>query len=340
MDTFQLSTWAKRKKASLGGPNLRDVLLFLVFLLFSSLCWVVITLNEVHESTVSVELKLVDVPSDVLVTDSLPTTVQVQVQDRGMAFLHYWMRGVKPIEISFARYASTREGRVKVPLSDVQKALQKNLLENSKIVRFSPDSLDFWYNHGQSKMVPLVVDGTVTAGDGRYVMEQNISPKEVKVYAPKPILDTLTAVYTMPTTLVGLQQSATEQLKLRPIHGVKMEVDRVKVDATVDVLVENTVSVPILVDGLPEGVTVRLFPVSEAKVVYSACYSDSKSIEDGDFAIRLTYNQIQQHQLQGKDKVLLRLSKKPAAVVSTYLEPEMVEYLVEKTDSIGLWQSE
>lgn len=330
MDTRPFETLGRK----LGGQNFKDVLVFLVFLVCSTLFWMVFTLSEVHESTVPVELKLTDVPRDVVITDSLPSTIQVQVQDRGMSFMHYWMRGVKPVEIPYSNVTGEREGRVQVSVSDVQRLLRMNLLESSKVQKITPDSLEFWYNQGNSKVVPLVLCGQVTAGNGHLVTGVNLSPRHVAVIAPKQILDTLSMVYTMPTGLTNLQASRSEILGLRPVRGAKFETETAEVEATVDILVEKSVVVPVTLEGFPEGKTLRLFPTPDIKVVYSVGYAESKVIKPEDFSIRISYDQILDLQRLGLGKIPMMLSTMPSSAVNVHLEPSEVDYLIESVGEL------
>lgn len=331
MDTRLFKTWLGK----FGGENFKDFLVFLVFLFFSTLFWMVFTLSEVHESTVQVELKLTDVPQDIVITEPLPAAILVQVQDRGMSFMHYWMRGVRPVEVPYTNLSGEKEGRVQVPLADVQRMLRVNLLESSKVLKITPDSLEYWYNQGGSKVVPLVLCGQVTAGNGHVVTDVDLSPHHVSVIAPRQVLDTLSAVYTMPTCLANLQESRSETLKLRPVRGAKFETETARVEAQVDILVEKSVTVPVQFDGFPEGTTLRLFPTPDIKVVYSAGYTASKDIEPEDFSIRLSYDQILELQRLGLEKIPMMLSTMPPTAVNVHLEPSEVDYLLESTGEQG-----
>lgn len=327
MDARQFKTWIGK----LGKQNLKDVLVFLLFLLCSTLFWMVFTLSEVHESTVLVELKLTDVPNDIVITEPMPATIQVQVQDRGMSFMHYWMRGVRPIEIPYANATGEKEGRVRVPVADVQRLLRVNLLESSKVLKITPDSIEYWYNQGGSKVVPLMLSGEVTAGNGHLVTGVSLSPLHVSVIAPRQVLDTLSAVYTMPTGLTNLQTNKSETLRLRPIRGAKFETETARVEASVDILVEKSVTVPVQFDGFPDGTTLRLFPTPDIKVVYSAGYTASKDIKPEDFSIRLSYDQILDLQRLGLGKIPMMLTTMPPTAVNVHLEPSEVDYLLEST---------
>lgn len=327
MDARQIKTWLGK----LGGQNFKDFLVFLLFLLCSTLFWMVFTLSEVHESTVQVELRLADVPKDVVITESLPPVIQVQVQDRGMSFMHYWMRGVRAIEVPYANPSGEKEGRVRVPVADVQRLLRANLLESSKILKITPDSLEYWYNRGGSKVVPLILCGEVTAGNGHLVTNVSLTPRHVAVTAPKQVLDTLSAVYTMPTGLSNLVGNKSETLRLRPIRGAKLETETAKVEADVDILVEKSITVPVQFDGFPEGKTLRLFPTPDIRVVYSAGYTAGKDIRPEDFSIRLSYDQILDLQRLGLGKIPMMLTTMPPSVLNVHLEPSEVDYLLEST---------
>lgn len=327
MDLRQFKVWTGK----LGRQNFKDVLVFLLFLVFSALFWIVFTLSEVHESTIQVELKLTDVPRNVIITEPLPSTIQVQIQDRGMTFLHYKMRGINTLEIPYAGVAGKDEGSVQVSMAEVQRLLRSNLMESSKVLKILPESLEYWYSRGDSKVVPLKLAGQVTPGNGYLVTSVSLSPHTVAVTAPKQILDTLAAVYTMPTGLANLQSNRTETLKICPIRGAMFDRENAEVKASVDVLVENSVVVPIQIDGLPENKSLRLFPTSNATVVYSSGYTKGKDIKPEDFAIHLSYDRILELQRQGLGKIPLKLTSKPSSVFNFHLTPSEVDYVIQST---------
>ena len=85
---------------------------------------------------------------------------------------------------------------MKIYASDFEKKILSQLNVSSKILSIKPDTLEYIYSEGKSKLVPVRLQGKVTAGLQYYVSDTICNPDSVLVYAPEGILDTITTAYT------------------------------------------------------------------------------------------------------------------------------------------------
>ncbi len=333
MDRYQINTWYKKVRMFLASPAFGNSLVFLVFLFFSALFWLVIALDESQESTFSLDVELVDVPEDVEIITPIEQKVQVVVRDKGMAILNYWRHRDRTVYVPFKQcVGSMWEGKATFSTANIQKTVQDALLTSSKLQRLTPDSLSFWFSRGQTRQVPVKVEGKVQVQNDYYLLDVGAQPATVTAHAPQQILDTLSAIYTQPVEMTGLTKNSTETVDLQPIEGVMLEQPEVDVTATVDVYMENTITVPILTSNFPADKVLRIFPSSDVKVTYTVGYANSKQVADTSFVILLTYEQILGLQQQGKTKIPLSLREEPALVTNVRIEPQEVDYLIETID--------
>ena len=79
---------------------------------------------------------------------------------------------------------------MKIFASEFEKKILSQLNASSKILSIKPDTLDYIYSTGKSKLVPVHFQGKVTAGLQYYVSDTICSPDSVLVYAPVRNLDT------------------------------------------------------------------------------------------------------------------------------------------------------
>ncbi len=308
------------------------LLVFLFFLLLATVFWILQTLDETLEKEVSVKLELVDVPEDVVIITPMPGELKAIVSDKGTSLIHYVRHGAEPLRISFADYYSGADnGRVMIQNSDVQKKVQSCLLSTSRIKSCVPDTLEFYYNHGLSKTVPVVVAGTMTVTPEYYLLDVKATPSEVTVYAAPAILDTLTAVWTKPVNIENIAANTTVQAKLQDIYGAKYSEESVQLDVLVDVYMEKSVNVPVHTSNFPANKMLRTFP-DVVQVVYTVGYAMSNKIKDDDFIILLTYEQILEYQKEGMAKIPLTLRNVPEDVISARVDPAEVDYLIETRD--------
>ncbi len=323
--------WQKIRKALVSDRS-RECLVFLFFLLVAAIFWMLQTLDETLNKEVTVPLELVNVPEDVVIITPPPGRLRVVVRDKGTSLVHYIRHKMEPLRIPFPEHnVASDNGHVRIQNADIHRMVQDCLLPSSEIISISPDTLDFYYNHGLSKTVPVVVAGTIDISPDHYLLDVHTNPSEVTVWASASVLDTLTAVYTSPVELLDIAANTTKNVALQPIRGTKFSAEGVKLEVLVDVYMENTLSVPIHTSNFPPDIRLTTFP-SEVQITYTVGYTQNKDITADDFVILFTYEQVLDFQRQGKEKLPLTLRSVPENVTDVSIEPHEVDFLVEKKD--------
>lgn len=332
MDRFQLKTYWKRTREFLLGARSKEFLVFLFFLLLSTAFWLLQTLDETFETEVIVPLQLTDVPDDVVITSPLPDQLRVSIRDKGASLMRYWNHDIAPLSLSFTAYDNGRNsGKVRITQNSILKSIQERLIGTSKIQGIRPDTLEFYYNHGMHSTIPVAVTGDVEADAHHYLLDVKTTPSEVRVYASATLLDTLSAVRTMPVSLTDLQENTTIDVALRPIRGAKIEPSKVKLTATVDVYMENTIEVPVVSLNFPADRQLRTFP-STVKVTYTIGYAHNKNVRQEHFVSVVTYEDVLALQEQGATKIPVRLKTIPDGVKNVRIEPQSIDYLIENVN--------
>ncbi len=329
MKLQRLSAIGKGIRQLLFGARSREFLVFLFFLAVSAGFWLLQTLDENFETDILVPVQLTDVPEGVVITTPLPESLRVTIRDKGATLVRYWRQQVPPVHFSFADYPTSRaSGQVTIPPSDVTHAIQASLLSTTRIQALHPDTLEFFYNHGHFRNVPVTIAGHVDTDAHHYLFSLVAEPSTVRVYASPAILDTLSAVETRPLNVNGLQENTTLSVPLQPIRGAKFEPNEVSLQATVDVYMENTVEIPIVSLNFPGDCLLRTFP-STVRVTYTIGYARNKEVVRDNFVSVVTYEQILALQRQGEKRIPIQLKTIPEGVTNVRIEPEEVDYLIE-----------
>lgn len=329
MDKYQLQRkWIKIKDSLFNRKN-RELLVFFVFFCISSVFWLLQTLNESFDTDVSVPIKLTNVPSDVTITTDLPEVLKVRVHDKGTVLMRYlYTQKFAPIFVNYNEYSSGGVGeRVSVDDADIRRALQASFMPSTRIISVKPDTLEFFYNRGERKRLPVVVSGVIETVPQYYLREVSCTPDSVDVYAPPYILDTMTAVYSLPVYITDLADKYEERRPLKLQKGVKCEPDNVNIVMDVDVYTEKTVEVPIVGVNFPASKDLRTFP-SKVSVTFRVGSSRYKSITADDFVLAVTYEELLNNK---SSKYKLHLKKVPSGVTSVRIHPSEVDYLIEQT---------
>ena len=326
---FRLKTIGNSVRTFLLGAKSKEFLVFLFFFALSAGFWLLQTLDETFEREIAIPLQLTDIPEEVVITSPLPDQIRVNVKDKGTSLMRYWRHEITPIQLSFANYDNgTTYGRVRISQADLLKAVQERLISTSKVQAIRPDTLEFYYNHGLHTSVPVTITGEVDTDSHFYLLDVHTQPSEVKVYASSAILDTLTAIPTLPVNLTQLKENTNIDVALRPIRGAKIEPAKVTLTATVDVYMENTIEVPVVSLNFPADRQLQTFP-STVKVTYTVGYARNKEVTRNNFVSVVTYEDLIALQEQGATKIPVRLKTIPEGVTNVRIEPQEIDYLIE-----------
>ena len=305
----------------------REFLTFFFFLVLSTIFWLMTALNETYEREVSVPAYLVNVPKNVGITSDMEDTVRVTVRDKGFALLAYiYGEGVRPININFQSFVTRQSGYGVVPSQELMKMVNQRFSGASKVVQVKPDRLDFYYNYGQSRQVPVKMAGIVVPGKSFYLARTRFWPETVTVYGSKQTLDSLRYVKTVPINITNFNDTVVKTVALEKIKGVKIVPNTVRIGLYPDILTEENIEVPITAVNMPEGKVLRTFP-QRVTVNFIVGASMFRSISPEQFAVVVDYNEIIDHP---SDKCSIHLRETPQGVRNARLKMTQVDYLIEE----------
>ena len=305
----------------------REFLTFFFFLVLSSIFWLMTALNETYEREVSVPAYLVNVPKNVVITSDMEDTVRVTVRDKGFALLAYiYGEGVRPININFQSFVTRQSGYGVVPSQELMKMINQRFSGASKVVQVKPDRLDFYYNYGQSRQVPVKMAGIVVPGKSFYLARTRFWPETVTVYGSKQTLDSLRYVKTVPINITNFNDTVVKTVALEKIKGVKIVPNTVRIGLYPDILTEETIEVPVTAVNMPEGKVLRSFP-QRVTVNFIVGASMFRSISSDQFAVVVDYNELIEHP---SDKCNIYLRQCPQGVRNARLQMTQVDYLIEE----------
>lgn len=314
-------------KGFLSGFSGKEFLIFLFCLAISGVFWLMMTLNETYEVEFPVSMGLVGVPKNVVMTSDLSDTVRVTVRDKGYVIMAYESYNkLRPIRLSFSKYANRQSGQGQVPASDLQKIVRQRLYGSSSITALKADKLDFSFNFGLNKRVRIRLDGSIVPGNKYYLAHVQITPDMATVYASKDLLAKIEGVATESLNISNFEDTVTRTVRLRKIEGAKISPATVKVTLFPDVLTEGIQEVPIKAVNKPANLTIRTFPQT-ANVKYSVGANVYRQVRPTDFEVYVDYKEIASHP---SDKCRLYLRSRSRFARNPRLESDQVDYLIEQ----------
>ena len=321
----------KQWKDNLFGKKSHELMVFCFFLFVSFGFWLLQALNETLEREVQVRVKLENVPDDVVIIDSLPSTISVTLHDRGLILARHSIASLfRPnrFKIDFSKFdTGLSEAEVNIPPSDIQRLLKRFLATSVKIQAIHPDTLHFAYNHGLSKTLPVKLAGTVKASRQNYIQSVQVEPQSVQVFAPKAILDTMRAVYSETFALEELNETGNHLVPLRKQKLVKYNPNQVNIKIGVGYYTEKTIKVPVIGLNFPAEKKLRTFP-AEVSVTFRVESGRYQKTSSDDFVLSTTYEELLQN--TESSKLSLHFKTLPAGVSNVRISPAEVDYLIEQ----------
>ena len=83
----------------------KEFLIFLFFLILSGIFWMMMTLDESYEKELSIPVRIIHVPKDVVLLSGETDTIRVTVRDRGIDIFSYvYNEPRKTLNINFKNY--------------------------------------------------------------------------------------------------------------------------------------------------------------------------------------------------------------------------------------------
>ena len=304
----------------------KDFLVFLFFLGLSGIFWLSLTLNETYEREFSIPVSVVDIPKNAVLTSDEVDTIKMTIRDKGIVLVAYQYGDyLNRLRIPFKNY-TRNNGSGSVPASELQKLVYQNLVSSSKITACKPDKLEFFYNYGTHKKVPVRWSGRVIPEELYFISLVDYSPDSVTVYASDEKLDSINIIYTETLNYANFRDTLTITCQLAKLKGVKVVPDKVKINFYTDVLTEENIEgVPIQGINLPEGKVLRTFP-AKVTVSFVTGVSVFRNLRPEDFTIVADYNEIKRHP---SEKCRITLKNVPPGISRARLDVTLVDYLIE-----------
>ena len=317
--------WEKIRSFLLSRKS-REFLIFLFFVFVSFCFWLLQVLNDDYETELSIPLKMKNVPENVVLTSELPEALKIGVKDRGTVLVNYLLgKTLYPVTIDFEEYQD-KGNQVRILSNSLNKRIATQLSQSTKLLTVKPDTLDLIYTRGEGKKVPVSLRGEVKAERQYYISDILFSPDSVMVYAPKEILDTITAAYTEPLYIEQIADTVRHRAGVMPVKGARFTPSYSDVTFIVDMYSEKTVEVPVQGIHFPEDKILRTFP-SKVQVTFQIGLRQFKSVNAEDFTAVVDYETLKKG---NSEKCKPVLTKSPANVNFIRVNPVEIDYIIEQ----------
>lgn len=304
----------------------KQILIFLFFLVLSGVFWLFLTLNESYEQEIKVIYKIKGIPKNVVLTSHEIDTIRVTIRDKGWVILRYLYNDYRSVNINYKNY-DRGNGSGIASSSEIKRLITKQLETSTIVNSIKPDRLEFFYNNGERKRVPVRWAGRVIPEQLYFISHVQYMPDSVDIYSSKEKLDSIKVIYTEALNYAGFRDTLIVDCKLSHQKDVKVVPENIRIGFYTDVLTEESIDgVPIKAINMPQGKVLRTFP-PKVKIRFITGVSQFRTLRPEDFIVIADYKEISQHP---SEKCNIYLKTVPHGISRATLETKKVDYLIEE----------
>ena len=303
--------------------TLGEALVFAFFLALATVIWYGHAMSSVRSSTVKVQVQYVGIEDDILFTDTLPSTVEIEVRDAGRRLKMYH---VNPPTLTFdlSNQISGENGKVMLSADVIRNAVVSLIQGTTKLQNVTPELIQAAWYRQHSKTVPIRLRCQVTpAAQQQLVGETQPQTNSVIIYGDQRQVDTIEYIYTQFLFVEDVRDTMTLTVPLEAPNGIRLSTPEIQVQVIAEPFTEKIMTLPLATRRVPEDVTLRLFP-SEVSVVLRVGVAHFAEIKEDDIKVFCNYPS------RPTDKLPVQVECSNPHVTYTRCTPASVEFLIEK----------
>ncbi|MBD5202799.1 MAG: hypothetical protein HDS56_06465 [Barnesiella sp.] len=314
----------RRIEQAVHSSRGRDVLLYLLCVCIAFVFWLFLSLDTEVQRDFNVPLELVDVPDSITVLGKIPSTVEVNVKAKDSQLLRFEWGGMSAMKLRWSEYV--RDGQIAITKAKLDTRVRDYFGQSAFIVAIRPDSIMLPYTTLPGRKVKLIVNADLEP-NFQYVISGPVKASfdSVTIYSPVGLPHSLTSVETEPLIRSGMKDTTSFEIAVKPIEGCRIIPDKVTVTVPVEPLIAKNVGVQVTTSNVPANARLITFP---SKVTVSYLVPISRYNDEYLIKAFVNYNDAR----RGQQKLPVTLSKLPAIFRSPSINPDSVEYILEKVE--------
>ncbi len=238
-------------------------MIFLVFVLISSVFWFLIALSKEYITVIDYPVKFISLPKDRVLVQELPKELQLQITGNGFDLLKYEFTGfIFPYIIDYGKVSNhSHSNRFQLHSTNLMNDLRRKFPSNVKVQDIFPKIISFTFSQMVEKKLPVEADIDYRLAR-QYVIRDRvvISPSFVIAKGPKAIIDTLKTAKTDEYNLKILDKPVKKKMSLKKIKLVSFSSNEVSLILNVQQYTETVINIPIVMENIPDSLSVKFIP--------------------------------------------------------------------------------
>ncbi len=311
----------------LGFRTRKNFIIFLVFVLVSSVFWFLIALSKEYTTTISYPVKFTSLPKDRILVEKLPENIQLQIAGNGFDLLKYEFSGfIFPYIIDYSKISNhNHSNHFHLQTTTLLNQFRQKFPSNVTVQDIFPKTLTFTFSSMIKKKLPVEANILYRLAK-QYVVHDKvlISPNYVIAKGPKAIIDTMKVAKTEQYDLKILDKPIKKILSLKKTKLVSYSADKVVLFLNVQQYTESVIKVPIVIKNMPDSLSIKFIP-DKISVRYKSTLDHFKEILPKQFKAIANFSSIT---LSKDTKIPIVLEETPKEAFDISFSPKKVSFLL------------
>ena len=301
----------------------KETLIFISFVIVAAALWYGHAMTSVRTEVVPVKVQYTGVDPRIVISDSLPSTISIEVRDAGQRLKTYF-KDQPTITVNLHSQIENDEGIIEVTEEQLRASVNNVLQGTSKLLTLEPATLHGTFYHQAEKQVPVVLRTYITpATEYQFALLPQSEKKTIQVFGAPNVIARIDTVYTQLYTSENVKDTLIDWAELILPKGVRANVERIAFTAVTERFTEKVFKLPIICAVPDSTVSIRLFPY-EANVTVRCAIRDFNQVSASDIVLSCPFP------LRKEERLNITATTRNPKITMLRVNPSYVEYIVEQ----------
>jgi len=301
---------------------------FLLFLVASFLFWVLINLSKKYKTVLNFPVTYVNLPQNKLLEETPIKEIETVVEGTGFQILKSKLNK-NSLKLDIGSLIKKENKEYVLSLKKKQVSIQNQLGNKLKIEGFLQENIFFKIVNLSSKKIGVKLNADLNFSPGYDLSEKiKIIPDSIIISGPKPVLDTITNLFTQKIKLSNITESIEKELAIKIPKNIPINVNKslVSIYGKVEKFTEGSFIVDYQIVNNLDNVLVTTFP-KKVKIVFKVGLSNFNKITATSFQVVCDLKVSQENNLS---YLIPKLMLSSNLVKSVKIVPNKIEFLIQK----------
>ena len=296
---------------------------FLFFLLLATTIWFLTKFSKPLVAEFQLNLEYSNLPEQTLVSPDAPQKLLITVNANGFKLLTEFFRDKSLVlDLSAGRVLENNKIRFN---QDQLLAFCYRKIPAADVISINTKELIVPVDRMSAKTIDVVFQGEVLLEKGfKLVGTPQMKPRKITLYGPSQMIDSISSVNTIYTSLIDLRANLTKNIPLESLWSQKLSRSQDSVIWTAEIreYTQKEIELPVEIINIPKGRRLQIFPETmilsvEIPVDEYALYDESNFKLICDYTERISEDSF----------MIPRLTSLPDGVYKPELSHKKVDYV-------------